>query len=499
MKKILKNLLCVAVAFVCVFGFTACKVKVSDTTVDTSKTLYNGKTTNGGLTVKHDGYLYFINGTKTNDGTSAKKNTRGGICRVKLDDDGNAVKDTYEMVVDNLVGYDNGSLAIFGDFLYFTTPNDDVNYQDTKLYYQTNFMRYDLVNKKSYVLYTTKQNSSSEKISYAYYIVGQDLELLVYETTNSTITSLKIDTNVTTNYVLNDVKSCVFSDNYGTCTTENATVDANNFVYYTKNVDVYEDGRSTGNKVYKVSPNTDNSSIISNSEKSISLLSVRSGKLVYSTTSTSGNDTIVYSQAITNSVDTLDFTGIVSYKTYDNVIFMDNTDGVVSAIAMDSDTNQILYLKADPSNKFEVTPVVINTLQISSSSSSGSSSSSNKVSFVGLAELTEDIKDEENEEGTKESKVTYLIYVYSNTVYKLEVMRDDAVSPLADPVKLTKSTVTAPSGTLVPDVIGNNLYIFAKELDDKNKETSNIYLYQVDLTVKDDSTDYATIIAKKEA
>lgn len=496
MKKIFKNLLCVAVAFVCLFGFTACKTKISDTSVDISKTLSDGKTTNGGLTVKYGDYLYFINGTKTNDGKSAKGNTRGAICKVKLDEKGNAVKDTYEIVVDNLVGYDNGSLSIFGDYLYFTTPNDDVNYQDTKLNYETKFMRYDLVNKKTYELYTTKQNSSSEKIAYAYYMVGNELDLLVYETSASTVTSIKIDTNVTINYVISDVKSCVFSDNYGTCVTSGATVDANNFVYYTKNVDVYEDGRSDGNKVYKVSPNTNNSALISDSEKSISLLSVKSGKLVYSAKSVNGDNTIIYSQSITSGNDTLNFSGIVSYKSYDNAVFMDNDDGSVTAIVFDTDSNEVKYLKADENNNYEVNPIIINTLSISSSSSSSSDS---KISFVGLTTLTEELPKEDNSEETIESKATYLIYVYSNAVYKLEVMRDGEISSFADPVKLSKSTVNAPTGTLIPDVVGNNLYIFAKELDEKNKETSNIYLYQVDLTIKDDSTDYATIIAKKEA
>ena len=510
MKKIFKNLLCVAVAFVCLFGFTACKTKISDTSVDISKTLSDGKTTNGGLTVKYGEYLYFINGTKTNDGKSAKGNTRGAICKVKLDEKGKAVKDTYEIVVDNLVGYDNGSLSIFGDYLYFTTPNDDVNYQDTKLNYETKFMRYDLVNKKTYELYTTKQNSSSEKIAYAYYMVGDELDLLVYETSAATVTSIKIDTKVTINYVISDAKSCIFSDNYGTCVTSGATVDANNFVYYTKNVDVYEDGRTSGNKVYKVSPNTNNSSLISGDEnnqdretlnKSVSLLSVKSGKLVYSAKSVNDDNTIIYSQLITSGNDTLNFSGIVSYKSYDNAIFMDNDDGSVTAIVFDTDSNEVKYLKADESNKYEVNPIIINVLKgiSSGSSSSGSSSSESKISFVGLATLTEELPKDGSSEETVESKATYLIYVYSNAVYKLEVMRDGEVSQLTQPVKLSKSTVNAPTGTLIPDVVGNNLYIFAKELDEKNKETSNIYLYQVDLTIKDDSTDYATIIAKKEA
>ena len=78
-------------------------------------------------------------------------------------------------------------------------------------------------------------------------------------------------------------------------------------------------------------------------------------------------------------------------------------------------------------------------------------------------------------------------------------MREGEISEYVDPVKLSKSSVSAPEGTLVPDVAGNYLYIFAKEVDEKNAETKNVYLHRVDLTLKDDSTSFATKIAKTEA
>ena len=66
MKKFLKGCLSLALMFVVVFSLTACKTKLSDTTVDTSKVKStNGVSTNGGMTVVHGNYLYFINGTKT--------------------------------------------------------------------------------------------------------------------------------------------------------------------------------------------------------------------------------------------------------------------------------------------------------------------------------------------------------------------------------------------------------------------------------------------------
>ena len=180
MKNILKTCACFVLAFVCLIGFSACGKKVSPTTTDSSKTMYNGIQTNGGITAVYNGYLYFINGTKSKDGASLKKTKRGAICRVKIDNNGKIDSNTYEVVVESLAGYDYGSLYFFGDYMYYTTPNSAVNYEDTVLFNQTKFMRYDLVNKKSYNIYTTKKNDSNEKLSYAYYIVGGELELVVY-------------------------------------------------------------------------------------------------------------------------------------------------------------------------------------------------------------------------------------------------------------------------------------------------------------------------------
>ena len=323
--KNLKRILSVVIAFVCVFTFTACKPSVSATTTDMSKTIYNEQMTNGGVTIVHDGYLYFINGTKTNDGKSSTKNVKSAICRVKMNDEGEIDDKTYEVVVDNLVGYNNGSMVIFGDYLYYAAPNSEVNYQDVPLNYQTDFIRYDLVNKKTYELFTTEKNSSTEEISYAYYITEGALNLVVYEKTPARITSLNIDTQVKTNYVISEVASCVLSENYGKSKAENV-VDADNFVFYTKSTDVYEDGISGGTIVYKTSANKDDSVVIYKGTNSVSVLSIEAGNLVYSSSSVGGDATIIYYQSITASKsEILNFKNTISYSSYDNIVFFSNT------------------------------------------------------------------------------------------------------------------------------------------------------------------------------
>ncbi len=505
MKKFIKSFLCFAVAFVTIFSFTACKTPVSLTTTDSSKTIYNGENTNGGMTVIHDGYLYFINGTKTNDGTSAKKNTRGAICRVKLDENGEANKDTYEVVVDNLVGFDNGEIFIIGEFLYFATPNDEVNFNSSKLNYQTKFMRYDLVNKKTYEIYTTKQNSSSESISYAYYIVGEELHLVVYESTNSTITSIKVNTKCSVNYVINNVDSCVLSENFGKSVTAGQDVDANCYVYYTKNPQNY-DYPQAGNYVYKTLPNKDNSSIILSNKLVVSLLSIRAGKLLYSAKSISADEDIVYFENITSNDSVLTCTNILSYTTYENVVFMENSDGTLTLVAYDSESKEIIVFTKNNESEVKISGTVVNTLSVSDA---------NNLSFLGTVVVDEEVKNDEeenaeepateenqeenSEETTEENvekvteKVVYLVYIDSNVAYKIEIMRNGEVSKFHDPIKLSKSTVSAPSGKLVPEIVGNNLYVFAKEVKE-DKESDNIYLFRIDLTITENSTSYGTMV-----
>ncbi len=497
MKKFLKSIACFAIAFVCLLGFSACGKKVSETTTSTSKTIYNGVQTNGGITAVYNGYLYFINGTKSKDGTNLKKTTRAAICRVKIDADGKIDKNTYEVVVKNLAGYDYGSLYFFGDYMYYTTPNAAVNYEDTVLYNQTKFMRYDLVNEKSYTLYTTKKNDSNEKISYAYYVVGDELDLVVYESVSETLTSIKIDKKTTTNYVIEGVKSAVLSDNNGKPENVNR-VDANNFVFYTKaytNTDAVKT-----NKVYSVSPNNDNSRRIYNESDTVSILSIKGGKLYFSLTDSSTKANNVYAKMISKGDETLskENSEIISYKSYSNIIFMSGY-GNITAVAHDSDSNEVVLLVKSSENEYEILPEVIKTVTAGTSSSS-SSTNDNALSFITLTTVKEKIEsdDEESGDGTELTEdVVYLIYRNNKKLYKLEIMRDGKVSK-NDPIQLSTTEFIAPSNLLVPEVVGNYLYAFAKELGSDGKETDKVYLYRMDITISNDSKDKATLVGMKE-
>lgn len=463
MKKILKITLSMVMAVVCLFSFTGCKKKVSLTTTDAAKTVLNGVQTNGGITAVYDGYLYFINGTRENDGTKLTNTTRSAIYRVQYNADGTLGTD-YEVVVDDLVGYTNGSLYFFGDYMYYATPCADKNKKATVLNGKTSFMRYDLVNKKTHEVYTTNLNDTKEVLSYEYYVVGTELHLVVFETNNKTITSVKVDKKPTVNYVISDVTACVLSENNGTVVTKDATADANSFVFYSKaHESVEQDKVQTGNKVYKTSPSYDSSTVLYDGGETISILSIRNGKLIYA------NGSKLYAQTFTGAEKeslVLDNAYVITqnYSTDSSYMFLENADGTISVLYYDA-TSYGLNIITWKNGELET--VNLHTF-----------TKDDKLEFLTTVTLTETEEVEEGETA-KSHEVTYLIFINSTKLYKIEIAFDGNYEDSAyasGVIQITSTVVNSATGCLMPEVIGNNLYIFAKNSDD------NPYLYKVDVT-----------------
>ena len=203
MKKLFKSLMVLVLCVCTCLSFAGCgEVKWSETTNNNANVV-----SNGGATVYHNGWLYFINGTKTvNEQNNTGKNVQAGIYRVQTDAQGNVLyKETtakakddkevkefknMECLVQNLAGFDNGSLFIFGDYLYYATPSTDKNDEGSMLTGKVTFRRYDLVNKASQSIYTTK--ASDDTVNYTYYKQGATLNLVVFEKNSATLTSIKV-------------------------------------------------------------------------------------------------------------------------------------------------------------------------------------------------------------------------------------------------------------------------------------------------------------------
>ena len=500
MKRILKSCFVVLIAICFAMPLVACKTKTSPTTVDVYKVkVVNGVSTNGGLTVVHGDYLYFINGIKANDGKSVKNNKKSAICRVKYNVTTGETTGDIEVVVDELVGFKYGTLHVFGDYLYYTTPCADKNANATVLYNKTVFKRYDLVNKKSYTLYTTELNNSSETVEYAYYVVGETLNLLVYEKTNATIKSFKIDTNVEVNYIISEVTDCVLSENYGKPTTS-LSVDANNFVFYTKSPEKY-DAQQTGSRVFKTSPTKNDSTLISKGA-SITLLSIRAGKLMYT------YDSVVCAQLITSSKNEtllLDKSNCVS-RTDVKGIYIENYKLVgegesAKLVKSEGDITVLAFTEFKDAKTYYFS--IFQWTDVNKSinhNDLATISSATDFEFIGLSTVEEITQEADEEQGIEEEKEKFLCVLYreSSKVYKLKIASISEENPdemqlmKKARVQLSGSTLTATTGLLLPEAIGNYLFIMTE--DDKK----NSYLMKVDLSVTKNNTDKTDKFALEE-
>ena len=185
MKKLFKSFLVMVLCVLTCLSFAGCgRTTWSEVTNDVSKV-----ESNGGVVLYRDGWVYFVNGTKTNSETNLEGSTiQAGIYRVKTDENGNVLYkatasaqaddkeevkefECVEPVVKSLVGFENGSLYVFGDYLYYASPSKGINDEGDMLTGKLAFYRYDLVNKNSQLLYTTK--ASDDTVSYTYYKQGE--------------------------------------------------------------------------------------------------------------------------------------------------------------------------------------------------------------------------------------------------------------------------------------------------------------------------------------
>lgn len=448
MKKFIKSLFAVMICVISLFAFTACgKTNMSETTNVTE-----GVISNGGMTLTYNGYVYFINGKKENNQTNNEGTiVQGGVYRVKIDDEGKLVDGSAEKLVNRLVGFDNGSIFIFGDYLYYTTPCRDKNKEGTMLFNKTEFRRYDLKSKKDQHLYTT--NASESEITFGYYKDGSNLDLVVFEkvksgsTAKNTLTSLRIGKKVETLFVKEDVQSVVLSENYGVNTVDGQFADS--YVYYTLSAD--QDSEYTrGVRVYKVKPNGEKEQKISEGE-SVTLLTIRASRLFYA------YDSKIYVSNINNDKQTLSFdvNSIVCYSNYENIIFLEDA------------TNSVLIVDNGVLRTISWTNGVLNSKEIYTFDSSDS------ISFIGV-------------EGD------YVYYRNSNTVWKLNFKATEEEKRV--PVKLSTTSINDASGNLVPEL--NNGYVYGLYTDSKNSLT---YLYRINVLTpkereeKDDKGAYKSV------
>ncbi|MBQ8468330.1 MAG: hypothetical protein IJ542_01070 [Clostridia bacterium] len=462
MKKFLLSIFSICLCAVCAFGLVACGQKpASATSTDTTKVVANG-----GISTIYNGELYFTNGTAENNGTH-NGGTLGSVYKVAISEDGTIASDAkYTKVVDALVGQKNGSIFIFGDYLYYTAPSTGKNKNGEVQYNRTKFLRKDLVNGGTQELYATALSDSSETISYAYYKFGTDnsrLALVVYEKTSATLKSFEITTGASLLFSKSNVTSAVMSEKYGVSETDSAE----RYIFYTMAAE--ENALDTNtNRVFRIDAEGLRNDVISDSA-SLSLLAIRGQKLLL--TATFDSATYVYAYPVTATTTKADiqvadannsknpnplaYKYLISYKTYEDVIFVEDGDNISLLFLDGTNIRYITY-----ANGTLQKDIVIYSF-----------ASTPTAEFVGL--YTEDGVDGN----------TYLTYLQTesskNYLYRLRVNFADQAEVDAErpePTKLSTTSFELASNLLAPELVGDYVYAFAKD-DDSNTlmYRANIY------------------------
>ena len=454
MKRFLTSIMVAIVCVITSFSLFGCSPKWTGFSNNTSDVV-----SNSGVTVKHGDYLYFINGTKTTSETANKGDiVQGAVYRVKLNEDGSlnytGEDDEKELtdvekVVNALVGFDEGSIHIFGDYLYYVTTSNKQNSDAEVLYGQFEFARIDLNSGASETFYTTK--TSDDTINYAYYFNGDNIDFVIYEKNSKLLTSLAINDKITVNFVKEDVTSAIFSERHGVSsktTSFTEFVDADCFIYYTFAADKngeYPDG----NIVKYATSDGEFDEVLNESNETITLLTVRAGKLIYTVGEYVFADTINSTTRTLNyNIDNIEnFENIVSYKTYDNVLFVEETDGSVSLLVYDGSEIKFVSWSQDYPNLTQETLYDYG-------------SSSIKVKFIGI-------------DGD------YLVMTVDGIVNKIKVFNTTASDEIV-PIVLTTTKFADPKELMVPEINDGYVYGFVTE-------SNQTYLYRVSLETPEGS------------
>lgn len=141
-KKICAVAVAVVVLIAAIFVLTACNKYKWDSigAGDSAGTVVS----NGGYYVEQGGYAYFINGyVGDNDANDWGTPYKQSIMRAELNADGTVNNATAKVVVPKSIYNQStsGGFAVYGDWIYYATPNNDEDTTGTASTTHTDFMR----------------------------------------------------------------------------------------------------------------------------------------------------------------------------------------------------------------------------------------------------------------------------------------------------------------------------------------------------------------------
>ena len=253
---------------------------------------------NGSLAVTKGDYLYFVNGyTPYADVGSTNKEgkiTYAGLYRIKLDENGNPEKveakldnngneifdgsrslKNIDILASKVVGFEYMGIYIFGDYIYYASPNNEVDKNLTPTTQYIDFFRRKLDRSgAAEKIYTTKSEGS--KVKYSMISVDGDVFLNVLDGNN-----LVVIKNKKTKVTVESVSDVIFAPS----TRSDEQVPQLYYdIYYTRNLSE-EDTQTNGNVLCKFDLKTMTyGDVFKDNDSTITLKMISNNNLFYEKT-----------------------------------------------------------------------------------------------------------------------------------------------------------------------------------------------------------------------
>ena len=304
MKKKLLSILAICFIFISLFTFSGC----GEITLSGGPSVNEAVTGNGSVAVQKGNYLYFVNGFVSNKDLKGADNSygvarNGAIYRAELsnnklmydvttNEDGEEVKTlkNVELLVPMVAGFENTSLYICGETLFYTSPNTEKD--------NTGAIRFDLTDIFAINLRGGKPVKISNAVNFTLknqFIVNQ-IGNFIYLTylNGSEIYNVKISgaSVVSKVKVAENVSSIAYAQDG----------DEINYVYYTRSFKESENN-ITGNVLAKTDvTNNEETILYKDNFNTYEVKKVANGKIYYTKTNSLTTNAYIYSKNLENFI-----------------------------------------------------------------------------------------------------------------------------------------------------------------------------------------------------
>lgn len=355
MKKFLLTLAVVLMSATMLFA--GCGPKGLKNNPNTSDPVFS----NGGMAVLKGDYVYFVNGFNSFDGLTKDvdnvwgKQVISSIYRTKVNNlnkiehDENGFLKNAEVVVPQIVGTENASFYIFGNYIYYATPNMQNDKNGNLLNARSNLCRVNINGTDNKVLYTTEATLTLS--NWSMYNLDGTIYMLIYD--NNKIVSINASDAKAAVTLVSTATSTAFINNetYNhASSTEHKTINGvNNYIYYTRDIttDDNENGKK-GNILARVKINGGKEEIVcADGINTYTINTAKNGCIYYTkTNAVSSNTTFCKYKLTENRTFNQSNETEISYVTYSKTFVLNaNNENYVGSDVACVDGNNIVLVR----------------------------------------------------------------------------------------------------------------------------------------------------------